>query len=108
MLQDVHTKKTSAAVEAAVGTTEIVAAQDDAWIYVHELMGDLAGAGDLTVVAGSRILAKFSLDAGQGITLQDEPGNDGVARFECRPGENFNLVVTGGTFSGTIDYSFRY
>ena len=108
MLMDAHTKKTSAAVSAAVGTTIIVAAQADAYIYVHELIGDLAIAGDLTVLAGVRVLGKFSLDAGQGITEQDEPGMDGVPRFECRPGEAFSLTVTGGTFTGAIDYSFRY
>ena len=108
LLQDAHTKKTSAAVAAEVGTTIIVAAQTDAYIYVHELIGDLAAAGDLTVLAGVRVLAKFSLDKGQGITEQDEPGMDGVPRFECRPGEAFSVVVTGGTFNGSIDYSFRY
>ena len=105
---DAHSKKTSAAVAATVGTTEVVAAQDDAYIYVHELIGDLAGAGNLIIKAGTRILASFALDAGQGITEQDEPGMDGVPRFECKPGEAFKLVVTGGTFNGSIDYSFRY
>jgi len=108
MLQDSHSKKTSAGVTAAIGTTIIVAAQDDAYIYVHELIGDLAGAGNLTILAGVRVLATFALDAGQGITEQDEPGMDGVPRFECRPGEAFSLTVTGGTFTGSIDYSFRY
>jgi len=108
ILQDAHTKKTSTAVAAAIGTNEIVAAQDNAYIYVHELIGDLSGAGNLTVMAGTRTLAAFALDAGQGITEQDEPGMDGVPRFECRPGEAFKLVVTGGTFNGSIDYSFRY
>lgn len=108
MLQDAHSKKTSAAVAAGVGTTIIVPAQEDAYIYIHELIGDLAVAGNLTVLAGVRVLASFTLDAGQGLTEQDEPGMDGVSRFECRPGEAFSLTVTGGTFSGSIDYSFRY
>ena len=108
MQNDAHSKKISEAVAATVGTTEVVAAQDDAYIYVHELIGDLAGAGNLTIMAGDRTLAAFALDAGQGITEQDEPGMDGVPRFECRPGEAFKLVVTGGTFSGSIDYSYRY
>lgn len=108
MQNDAHTKKISEAVAAAVGTTIVVAAKADAYIYVHELIGDLAAAGNLTVKCGSRTVAAFTLDAGQGITEQDEPGMDGVARFECRPGEDFILVVTGGTFNGSIDYSFRY
>jgi len=108
LLQDAHTKKTSAAVAAVVGTSTIIAAKTDAYIYVHELIGDLAAAGNLTVLAGDRTLAAFVLDAGQGITEQDEPGMDGVPRFECRPGEDFKLTVTGGTFNGSIDYSYRY
>lgn len=108
MLQDVHSKKISIPVAAAVGTTTLVAAQADAYIYVHELIGDLAGAGNLIVKAGSRTLASFVLDAGQGITEQDEPGMDGVPRFECKPGEALILEVTGGTFNGALDYSLRY
>ena len=108
MLQDSHTKKISEAVAATVGSNTVIAAKDDAYIYVHELIGDLASAGNLIVKAGSRTLASFTLDAGQGITEQDEPGMDGVPRFECKPGEAFILEVTGGTFNGAIDYSFRY
>ena len=108
MIQDAHSKKISAAVSAAVGDTTVVAAQTDAYIYIHELIGDLASAGVLTVKCGARIVATFNLDAGQGITEQDEPGMDGVPRFECRPGEAFILTVTGGTFIGSIDYSYRY
>ena len=108
MQNDAHTKKTSIPVTAPVGTTTLIAAKTDAYIYVHELIGDLASAGNLTVMAGSRTLAAFTLDAGQGITEQDEPGMDGVPRFECKPGEAFILVVTGGTFNGACDYSYRY
>ena len=108
MIQDAHSKKISILVAAPVGTTTLVAAQPDAYIYVHELIGDLASAGNLTVMAGARVLAAFTLDAGQGITEQDEPGMDGVPRFECRPGEALIVVVTGGTFNGALDYSLRY
>ena len=108
MLQDAHTKKISIPVTAPVGTTVIIANNPDAYIYIHELIGDLASAGNLTVYCGSRNVAAFTLDAGQGITEQDEPGMDGVPRFECKPGEDFILVVTGGTFNGACDYSLRY
>lgn len=107
-MNDAHSKKIAAPVTAPVGETVIVAAQADAYIYIHELIGDLAGAGNLIVKCGARTVASFTLDAGQGITEQDEPGMDGVPRFECRPGEAFILEVTGGTFNGAIDYSFRY
>ncbi len=109
-LTDVHTQKTSIPVVAAANaTTAIIAANPDAWIYVHELMGDLDVTGTLTVKAGSRSLASFDLDAGQGLTLQDEAGWDGEARFKCRPGEAFNITMSAGSiFKGTCDYSFRY
>ena len=108
MLQDVHSKKIAIPVAAAIGSTTLVPAQTDAYIYVHELIGDLAGAGNLIIKAGSRTLASFTLVAGQGITEQDEPGMDGVPRFECKPGEALIVVVTGGTFNGALDYSLRY
>ena len=108
MLQDAHSKKIAIPVSAAVGSNTVVAAQTDAYIYIHELIGDLAAGGNLIIKAGTRTLASFTLDAGQGITEQDEPGMDGVPRFECRPGEAFILEVTGGTFNGALDYSLRY
>lgn len=108
MLMDAHTKKIPLALAVPIGTTTVVAANADAYIYVHEIIGDLAGAGNLTIMAGARTLAAFVLDAGQGITLQDEPGMDGVPRLECKPGEALIFVVTGGTFNGAMDYSLRY
>ena len=108
MLQDAHARKVSIPVAAAVGTTVIVAAQTDAWIYIHELIGDLASAGNLIIKCGTDTVASFTLDAGQGITEQDEPGADNVPRFQCKPGDAFSLEVTGGTFNGSCDYSLRY
>ena len=108
MLQDVHSAKTSIGISAAPGTNIIIAGATDSWIYIHELMGDMSVAGNLTVMSGANILATFTLDAGQGLTESDEPGNDNVARFKCAPGEDFILVVTVGTFVGTVDYSRRY
>lgn len=108
MLQDAHSRKISISVTAPIGDTEVIPAVDGAWIYVHELIGDLAAAGTLTVKSGSAVLAAFTLDQGQGITLQDEPGEDNRPRFECKPGEAFTLTVTGGTFSGACHYSLRY
>jgi hypothetical protein len=107
MIQDVHSAKISIGITAPIGTTVAIAAIANTWIYVHELMGDLAAAGTINVLAGARVLATFDLDAGQGLTESDEPGNDNVARFTCRPGEDFKLVVAGGSFTGTIDYSLR-
>lgn len=109
MLQDVHSAKTSIGFTANAGADRtIIAANPDAWIYVHELMGDMSATGTLDVKAGSTILATFALDAGQGLTENDEPGNDNVARFKCRPGEAFILKPVTGNFIGTVDYSYRY
>ncbi len=118
MLQDAHSRKVSIPVVATVGDTVVVAANvegtfTDHWTYVHELIGDLASAGNLTVLAidqdaNERSLAAFTLDSGQGITEQDEPGEDNRPRFELKPGEDFVLRVTGGTFNGACHYSIRY
>lgn len=117
MLQDAHSRKVSIPVSAPIGDTVVIAdtvgGTLDHWTYVHELIGDLASAGSLTVVAidpsaNERILATFLLDAGQGITEQDEPGEDNRPRFELKPGEDFVLRVTGGTFTGACHYSLRY
>lgn len=108
LLQDAHSRKISKPVTAPPGTTILVAPIANAWIYVHELMGDLSADGTLDIREGTNVLASFTLDKGQGVTEQDEPGNDNVPRFQARPGNNFNIVVTGGTFNGTIDYSIRY
>lgn len=108
-MQDVHSSKISKPLAIAIGIgTTIVAAVPNAWIYVHEIIGDLAAAGTLEILDGTTSLAKFTLDAGQGLTLQDEPGNPGVARFKITPGNDLKFTVTGGQFDGAIDYSLRY
>jgi hypothetical protein len=109
MLQDVHSKKITIPVVAAPGNTTVVAAITDGYIYVHEIMGDLDVSGTLTIKSGSTVLGAWDLDAGQGITLTDEPGMDGVPRFQCKPGEALVFTLSAGaTFKGNIDYSFRY
>lgn len=108
MLQDAHSRKISIPVSAAVGNQIVIAAVEGAWIYVHVLVGDLAAGGTLEVLSGTDSLATFALDAGQGITEQDEPGEDNRPRFECKPGDDFKLTVTGGTFIGSCHYSLRY
>jgi len=113
MLQGTHGRKISIAISAAAGDDDIIAAQSDKWIYVHELIGDLSAPGSLSVVAidgaaAERILATFTLDAGQGLTEQDEPGEDNRPRFEFKPGEKVTLRVSGGTFVGSCHYSFGY
>ena len=108
MLQDAHSRKISIPVSVPIGTKAIITAVDGAWIYVHELIGDLAAGGTLDILTGTDIVASFALDGGQGITEQDEPGEDNRPRFECKPGDAFILRVTGGTFNGACHYSLRY
>lgn len=118
MLQDVHSRKVTIPVTAPVGDTVIVADTVGAsagshWTYLHELIGDLGVTGTLAIIAinaaaAERILATFDLDAGQGVTVQDIPGEDNRPRFEFLPGEDIVLRVTGGTFTGSAAYSLRY
>ncbi len=112
MLQDAHSRKISIPVSAPVGDTTLIAAITDTWIYLHELMGDLAATGTLSVIAKTvgdveTILATYDLDAGQGLTVSDEPGEDNRPRFEFKPGQRVILRVTGGTFTGAAHYSLR-
>ena len=111
MLQDAHSRKISQPVEAPIGDTVLIPAVAGEWHYVHELIGDLAGAGSITVLAKNgpteEIFGYFELGDGQGLTLQDEPGEDNRPRFECKPGFNFVVRVTGAEFNGSVHWSIR-
>ncbi len=117
MLQDAHSRKVSIPVSAPAGDTAIILAEAvtgafDHYTYLHELIGDMSATGTLSVVAinqaaAERILATFQLDAGQGLTEQDEPGEDNRPRFEFFPGEDVVLRTVGGTFLGAAHYSIR-
>ena len=109
MLQDVHSRKNSIKVVAGPGSTTVIAGVSDAYIYIHEIMGDLDVSGTITLKCGSDVVGEFVLDAGQGLTQTDEPGMDGSPRFMCKPGDGFVLTLSAGsTFKGSIDYSLRY
>lgn len=112
MLQDVHSRKIAQDVTANVGDTIIVPFAANEWHYIHELIGDLSAAGNLTVIAKNqsaveRELGHFTLADGQGLTLQDEPGEDNRPRFEFKPGEDAVLRTTGGNFIGAVHWSIR-
>lgn len=112
MLQDVHTRKINTPLDALVGDTIIIPFAPDEWHYIHELIGDLQAAGNLTVIAKNQsavetILATFTLTDGQGLTLTDEPGEDNRPRFEFKPGEDAVLRITGGAFIGNVHWSKR-
>lgn len=112
MLQDAHSRKTSVDVQAAVGDTVLIARNPDQWHYIHELIGDLAAAGSVDIIAidsdaTEHNLGHFELGDGQGLTLQDEPGEDNRPRFEFNPDQNAVLRVSGGEFNGSMHWSFR-
>lgn len=110
MLQDVHSRKISIPVTTVdTGGDIIVAAIPETWIYVHEVIGSFQGSADtLLIQSEDTVLASFDLGAGQGLTEQDEPGEDNRPRFECPPGQNFILNSVGGTpFVGAVHYSLR-
>lgn len=112
MLQDAHSRKISQAVSAAPTDTIIIPFVADEWHYIHELIGDLSTAGSISIVAINqsaveRILGTFNLADGQGLTLQDEPGEDNRPRFEFKPGEDAVLRCVSGTFVGSVHWSIR-
>lgn len=114
MLQDAHSRKIKEAITAPTGDTVIIPRDTTtpAWNYIHELIGDMAGTGTLTVLgidsdSNEEIMGTFDLSSGQGLTLQDEPGEDNRPRFEFRPDQNAVLRVTGATFTGAMDRSIR-
>jgi hypothetical protein len=112
MLQDAHSRKISAGVTAAAGDTVLIARNPDEWHYIHELIGDLSAAGTVSVIAidsnaTEHLLGNFELADGQGLTLQDEPGEDNRPRFEFNPDQNAVLRCVGGTFNGSLHWSKR-
>lgn len=112
MLQDAHSRKIAAAVSAPAGDTVVVPYTANQWHYIHEIIGDMSAAGTVSVVAinqsaAERILGTWTLADAQGLTLQDEPGEDNRPRFEFMPGEDAVLRTSGGTFIGGIHWSIR-
>ncbi len=112
MLQDAHSRKISAPISAVAGDTVLIEAVAGEWHYIHEIIGDLSTAGTVSVVAidqsaVERILGTFILADGQGLTLQDEPGEDNRPRFEFRPDEDAVLRTVGATFTGSMHWSIR-
>ena len=114
MLQDVHTRKIALPISAPAGDTVLIARDlaTPAWHYIHEIIGDMSAAGTVSVIAidtdlTEHILATFTLADGQGLTLQDEPGEDNRPRFEFNPDQNAVMRTSGGTFIGGLHYSIR-
>lgn len=113
MLQDAHSRKIKEPINAPAGDTVLIARNPNAWNYIHEIIGDLSAAGTVEILAidadtTEHPLATFTLADGQGLTLQDEPGEDNRPRFEFKPGQNAVMRTGGGTFIGALDRSIRY
>lgn len=112
MLQDVHSRKISVPINAPIGDTVLVARNSSEWHYIHEIIGDLSAAGNVSIIAidsnlTEHVLASFTLADGQGLTEQDIPGEDNRPRFEFNPDQNAVMRTTGGTFLGGLAYSIR-
>lgn len=95
-----------------MGDTVLIARNPDEWHYIHEIIGDLSVAGTISVIAidsdsTEHILATFTLADGQGLTLQDEPGEDNRPRFEFNPDQDAVMRVSAGTFIGGLHWSKR-
>ena len=110
MLLDVHEGKVTIPVDISTsGNNIIVTGNADSWIYIHELVGSAAAAVTLTIKGGTTDLAEFVLDAAQGLTVSDIPGDEGVPRFKIKPGTDFILNLSGAVqFTGSLVYSRRY
>ncbi len=110
MLTDAHEGKVNIPIIINTSGDNIIVTHDsESWIYIHELIGDAAAPVTLTVKTGSVVVASFTLDAGQGITEQDVPGDDGVPRFKCNPSQDFILNLSSGVaFNGALQYSRKY
>lgn len=110
MLTGIHEGKISLPVDVnSSGDNIIITGDNDSWIYVHELIGSADVAVTLTIQCGTRDQGTFELLAGQGLTVDDIPGDDGVPRFKCYPGEDFIINLSGvSQFTGSCVYSRRY
>lgn len=112
MLQDAHSRKISVPIDADAGDTILIPRNPEEWHYIHEIIGDLDGAGQVEVIAidsddTEHSLGTWDLEEGQGLTLQDEPGEDNRPRFEFNPDQDAVLRVTGATFTGGLHWSKR-
>ncbi len=113
MLQDAHSRKISVPINATAGDTVLIARVANEWHYIHEIIGDLSAAGSVSIIAidsdsTEHVLATFTLADGQGLTLQDEPGEDNRPRFEFNPDQNAVMRTSGGTFIGGLHWSKRF
>lgn len=112
MLQDAHSRKISEDIVAPAGDTTLIARNPDEWHYIHEIIGDLSAAGTVSIIAidsdsTEHVLAAFQLADGQGLTLQDEPGEDNRPRFEFNPDQDAVMRTSGGDFKGGLHWSKR-
>jgi hypothetical protein len=109
MLLNIHGVKTDTNVSiSASGDNTVIAAITNGEIFIHELIGSAAGTVTLTIKCGARVVGTFQLQAGQGLTLTDVVGDDGVSRFVCYQGEAFILNLSGAVaFTGSIQYSYK-
>lgn len=107
---DAHEGKITIPVNVtATGDTVLVAGDTESWIYIHELIGSCDDAETIKLLEDSNELARFELDANQGITLSDINGDEGVPRFKIKLNKDFVMnKSTGGTFTGSLVYSRRY
>jgi len=114
MIQDASSRHISSAINAGPGDTVLIARNltTPAWNYIHEIIGDLSAAGSMSIVAinsaaAERVLGTFNLADGQGLTLQDQSGQDNRPRFEFNPDENAVMRCVTGTFTGSLERSIR-
>lgn len=110
MILDVHEGKITIPLTInSSGDNVIVAGDNESWIYIHEIAGSFSGDNTMEIKSGGTVLANFELSEGQGLTLDDIPGDEGVPRFKIKPSDNF-IINLGNTneFTGSLVYSRRF
>lgn len=100
-------------IDAPAGDTILIPRNSSEWHYIHEIIGDLGGAGTVEILAidsddTEHSLATFSLADGQGLTLQDEAGEDNRPRFEFNPDQDAVMRCTSADFTGALHWSKRF
>jgi hypothetical protein len=97
-------QRSAAIAQGSVGQSLVVAGRPSLKIVVHGLQLTLSAVG--TVAFRSGALDKtgaFDIEARGGMVL---PPSD-RAYFECDPGDDLNVLTTGGVAKGLVQYTWE-
>lgn len=108
MMFDVHSQKINIPLNiSSSGDNVILAGESDKWFYIHEIVGTPTNNLLMQIKSGTDVLHEFNLQANQGTTISDIPGEEGSPRFRIRPGQDFIINLDTPEFVGGLSYSIR-